>query len=158
MRRAVRFLARSSSSVCALLALGALVVAAPGRTRGWFERDLALRAQLAVDAARDEPRRATGAGTGRGSPDASSRDITRDERIMAAAACGARRCRSSRATDDYPAAVLVRGPCATRGRDGAATGAWTTSVRLRRRDVHVSAIPARRRRARRSASSCWSTT
>src|SRR5574338_1432510 len=70
-------------------------------TRGWFERDLDLRGQLAVNGARASlllhwsdasPRRL----------DSLLTELTRDERVMAAAACGAN-LRLLAKTRDYPA-------------------------------------------------------
>jgi len=85
LRRSLRFLGILGLGLSALAVVGYFVVTT--ETRRWFEEDLARRTSLAVAAARDglvrawssEPTRV------RGILD----DITRDERIMGAAACGA---------------------------------------------------------------------
>ena len=76
-------------------------------TRGWFDRDIQLRSKLAVAGTREalvsnwDPGHA-----------AALREIllgiTRDERIMAAAACGADLSLLAQA-GDYPAQVTLRG-------------------------------------------------
>ncbi|MFO0627555.1 MAG: trehalose-6-phosphate synthase [Polyangiales bacterium] len=84
MRRVAAFLLGLTAVLAALAALG--FTALQRTSRAWFERDLALRDGLAVASARrglarawDDPARLREA----------LDDIARDERIMAAAACGA---------------------------------------------------------------------
>ncbi len=84
MRRAVRFL------FVLLLGLAALAAAAyvplTRTTQAWFERDLELRTKLAVRSARQGLAASLMAGDRPGLT-ATLSDITRDERIMAAAVC-----------------------------------------------------------------------
>jgi trehalose 6-phosphate synthase len=84
MRRLAVFLLGLTAVLAALSALG--FTALQRTSRAWFERDLALRDVLAVTAARRGLARAWGDPARlREALD----DISRDERIMAAAACGA---------------------------------------------------------------------
>jgi trehalose 6-phosphate synthase len=111
--------------------------------RRWFERDVELRAQLAVSGARyglirawrdgnsDQIRRVLG-------------EITRDERVLAAAACDPGLVMVAR-TDDFPAlfscdslGARVR-PSATAA--AGAWHAWNEVSSLASGEVHVSAIP-----------------
>ncbi|MGE5276891.1 MAG: alpha,alpha-trehalose-phosphate synthase (UDP-forming) [Acidobacteriota bacterium] len=112
-------------------------------TRDWFVKDLSLRAQLVVNGARQalvshwrKEQRADLRGL--------LEEITRDERIMAAAACGGDLKLLSR-TEDYPKQFS----CADIGRhvlsvggDGAARWAlWQSVESLPGGNVYVSAIP-----------------
>jgi trehalose 6-phosphate synthase len=112
-------------------------------TRGWFERDVTLRAQLAVAGARqalishwhknerDDLRDLLA-------------EITRDERIMAAAACSADSTPLTR-TEDYPAELDCRDLGVRVRSAGEETangwGLWKTVLSLSGGKVHVSAIP-----------------
>ena len=110
-------------------------------TRDWFEKDVSLRAHLAVSGARQ-------ALIAHWNEEGPLRDllteITRDERIMAAAACSSDRTLLAQ-TKDYPEAF----GCAEVGRHvhpagsrGASDGtAWQSLVALPGGSVHVSAIP-----------------
>ncbi|MDP1827517.1 MAG: trehalose-6-phosphate synthase [Archangium sp.] len=83
MTRTVRFLLVLLVGLALLTAAG--YVALTSTTRSWFERDLELRAQLAVTAARQSL--ATNWTSDRARLAQTLTDITRDDRIMAAAAC-----------------------------------------------------------------------
>src|SRR5574338_1674700 len=83
MRRAVRFLVILVIGLGGLAVVGYVVLART--TRSWFEHDLALRSLLAVSAARQSLQGNWSAGRERLTETLT--DITRDERIMAAAAC-----------------------------------------------------------------------
>ena len=113
MRQALRFTVALVAGL-ALLTWGASVVVTR-TTRAWFERDMQLRAQLAVSGAREALVVALGPGQ-----EAELRrvlvELTHDERVLGAAACGADLALRAR-TIDYPAAALVRAPRA-RGPSG----------------------------------------
>ncbi len=112
-------------------------------TRDWFEKDLTLRAQLAVSGARqalvasfrEERRSELGALLA---------EISHDERILAAAACGAELQALAR-TPDYPESLGCGelgpelGPAADA--PGASRVAWRSVFSLPGGRVHVSAIP-----------------
>jgi trehalose 6-phosphate synthase len=139
--RAVRFV------LALVLGLGLVTwvasLAVHRTTRGWFERDVSLRARLAVAGARETL-------VSRWSQDqsgelrASLAAITHDERIMAAAACGADLTPLA-ATPDFPEAFS----CSRVGQNlrpsaGADPGGWTGWEGVRRLpggSVHVSAVP-----------------
>jgi trehalose 6-phosphate synthase len=135
MRRALRFLA------ALLLGLGLLTVvgweAVSRTTRSWFERDLALRSQLAVASARQtlaetwEPRSAR--------LHASLADMTRDERILGAAACtlGGE---LLAATDGYPEELGCRSVLTRMRADAPGASAWTMTPELPSGPVHLSAV------------------
>ncbi|HEX6835871.1 MAG TPA: trehalose-6-phosphate synthase, partial [Polyangia bacterium] len=113
--------------------------------RRWFEKDVQLRATLAVSGARLGLVRAWQAGNS----DQIRRvlnEITRDERILAAAACNPDLVMVAR-TDDFPDtfSCTALGP-RVRPSAGAAPGAWTEwneVSALATGGVHVSAIPVR---------------
>jgi len=118
-------------------------VAVHRTTRDWFERDVSLRARLAVNGAREtltskwrrEQRTAL-----RGSLN----DLTRDERIKAAAACDADLTLLA-ATPEFPKAFgCSQVGSHVRSSADLAPTAWTTWESLDRLpggSVHVSAIP-----------------
>jgi trehalose 6-phosphate synthase len=83
MRRAARFLFLLLSGLGVLAVMGYFALARTTRT--WFEADLALRSRLAVLSARQSLAQSWHADRGRLT--ATLADITRDERIMGAAAC-----------------------------------------------------------------------
>ncbi len=126
----------------ALLAWGSLQVV-NDTTRRWFERDIALRAQLAVSGARGSLVQSWRV------PDALTirdilADLTRDERIMAAAACSADGSLMT-STDDYPAQISCA-DLARQVRPGADSPAeeWQTTgltTELPGGRVHISALP-----------------
>jgi len=86
MRRAARFLVMLLAGLALLTVVG--YYALTSKTRDWFEKDLALRTQLAVASARQS---LASHWTGdRQRLSETLADITRDERIMGAAACSMR--------------------------------------------------------------------
>ncbi len=112
-------------------------------THDWFEKDVSLRARLAVAGAR-ETLVARWSAEGRKALRASLEDIARDERIMAAAACD-EGLRLLAATPGYPEAFGCGrvGPHVQPPPEapGAAWLAWDSAERLPGGGVHVSAIP-----------------
>ena len=124
--------------VLGLLTWGA-VLALNTTTRGWFERDVALRAELAVSGSRRALVSAWRAGqwqeVGR-----VLADMTHDERILGAAVCTAGGKTLTR-TGDYPGAFA----CADIARHvfeaSPAGGPWRTTAMLRGGEVHASALP-----------------
>jgi len=120
MRRA-RFLIALLAGLAMLAVVGYLVLAR--MTSRWFERDLALRSQLAIEAAR------TSLANHWHEPEQLAQilaNITRDERIMAAAACGDAGA-SVAATEAYPSQFTcdaIHGHL--RDPDGTERASWTT--------------------------------
>ncbi|RPH70020.1 MAG: trehalose-6-phosphate synthase [Myxococcaceae bacterium] len=122
MQRAVRFLVLLLVGLALLAVVGYVVLART--TRAWFEHDLALRSQLAVSSARQSLE--SNWSSGRKQLSGALADITRDERIMAAAACTPQG-ELLAATDSYPAEFSCRSVL-ERMRHEAATGAETWSM------------------------------
>ncbi len=130
-----------------LVALSVLVLVAwltvTNTTRGWFEKDVALRAELAVSGAR----RALIADLRRGDVKSLQdllADVARDERILAAALCDPET-RQIAATPDYPASLSCAGLAPqVRASAGVAARDWTPwrlTTKIAGGDVYVSAIP-----------------
>src|SRR5688500_14119597 len=141
MRRATRF------TLALVLGLGLVTWAASivvqQTTHAWFEKDLNLRAQLVVNGARqaliahwqkDQP----------SDLQALLVEITRDERILAAAACDANLTPLTQ-TLDLPDSVDCSGlgPHVRRRADSPAATwkSWSTVEPLPRGQIHISAIP-----------------
>ena len=103
MRRAGRFLLVLLAGLAALAAVG--YFALTRTTHAWFERDLALRTQLAVLSARQSLE--ANWTSDRQRLTATLTDITRDERIMAAAACSLSGVELAK-TANYPAEFSCR--------------------------------------------------
>ncbi len=103
MRRAARFLVFLLAGLALLAVVGYAVLART--TRAWFEHDLALRSRLAVSAARQSLEANWSAGRTRLTETLA--DISRDERIMAAAACTPQG-HLLAATDSYPSEFSCR--------------------------------------------------
>lgn len=136
MRRALRLLVG--------LLLGLAVVALVGdfalarTTRAWFEHDLALRSQLAVAAAgrslarnwADGPRLA-----------AVLSDITRDERIMGAAACSPGH-ELVAMTQYFPPEFSCQGVLSRMAEEGVARTYWAMTAELPSGPVHLSVTAA----------------
>ena len=139
MRGSMRFV------VPLVLGLGLLALAGDAvltRTmRRWFEHDLSLRSRLAVGAARQ-----TLAARWRGDPTALTSaldDITRDERIMGAAACDATGALRA-ATEAFPAGVTCAELMAARpGDDAEAEGGWALDAGPAGGRVRVGVVPLR---------------
>lgn len=135
MRRATRFL------LALLVGLGCLAVAGyyalTATTRDWFEADLALRSQLAAGAARQSLIESWRANPERLADTLA--DMTRDERIMAAAACSSRG-ELLAMTELYPRefschSVLAR----MQGETSAEASSWSMTPELPSGRVHLSA-------------------
>jgi trehalose 6-phosphate synthase len=142
MSRALRFI------IALVVGLGLITwvasVLVQRTTRGWFERDLALRAQLAVSGAA----RAALISQWRESEPANLQDllveITHDERIMAAAACDSDLTLRAQ-TPDFPDRLSCEQIGAhVRSSGSGAAAEWTSWKEVRSLpggNVHVSAIP-----------------
>ncbi|MCC6994574.1 MAG: trehalose-6-phosphate synthase [Deltaproteobacteria bacterium] len=138
MSRALRFVVALVAGLALLTWAASFLVR--GATTRWFDRDLNLRAQLAVRGARQ-------ALITHWHKDPSTdlvdllTEMTRDERIMAAAACDLDG-RSLGSTDDFPPQFLCRSPSQVAGRSGAAPAPpWRLVAALRGGQVHASALP-----------------
>ncbi len=134
MRRAARFLFALIVGL-ALLAVGGDVVLAR-TTRAWFEHDLSLRSRLAVISARKSLSESWG---DRARLTEILADITRDERIMGAAACSVEGTLVA-STDAYPLEFpchIVLGRMKDAGEH--ADGSWAITSELRSGPVHLSA-------------------
>lgn len=103
MRHAAQFLLMLFAGLGLLAIVGYFALAQT--TSNWFDADLALRSRLAVSSARQSLERNWGADRARLTETLA--DITRDERIMGAAACSPHG-ELLAATDTYPAAFSCR--------------------------------------------------
>lgn len=139
MRRSVPFLAVLLTALALLGVVGYLALA--HTTRGWFEADLALRSRLAVSAARQSLERDWQADADRLA--ATLADLTRDERILGAAACSPAGSLLA-ATEKYPEELSCRSVLGRRPPE-AASGAlsWSTRAALPSGAVHLSVVPLR---------------
>jgi trehalose 6-phosphate synthase len=134
VRRAVRFLLPLIGGLALLAIIGHAVLTRT--TSGWFEKDLTLRSRLAIESA------STSLASRWNDPAGLAKvlgDITRDERIMAAAACSPRD-ELIAATEAYPAAFT----CAYVNRHmeddaGVEAASWSTTAELASGSVRVSA-------------------
>src|SRR5688572_27620041 len=132
MPRVLRFAIALVAGLALLAWLASVLV--QRTTRGWFDKDIALRADLAVNGARR-------ALINRWQPDRLDElnqlltDITHDERIMGAAACSTDHVELTR-TELYPAGFA----CAAFGARGTA---WKGRESLPGGHVHVSVVPVR---------------
>ena len=138
MSRAIRFLVALMLGLALLTAIAALAV--QRTTREWFEKDTALRAQLAVSGARQALVRHVLAGDSV-AVSAVLDDITDDERVMGAALCTAELGLVTR-TPGFPGTLS----CPELGRHvtpglGAEPRAWNAVSELRGGKIYVSAIP-----------------
>jgi trehalose 6-phosphate synthase len=136
MRRAVRFLLVLLVGLAVLVVIGYAALA--HTTRVWFDKDLALRSHLAVTSARqgllaywdDRARLA-----------ATLDDITRDERVMAAAACSAAG-ESLASTASYPPDFSCRSVLQRmRSEVPRDATAWSMTSELPSGRVHLSVTP-----------------
>jgi trehalose 6-phosphate synthase len=126
----------------ALLAVGAAAVA--GRTmHSWSERDISMRAELALGTARQALANHWRRGE-RDRIESLLRDIVRDERILGAAACDAKD-GSLAVVGDYPAHLTCRDLARhVRPESDSAAAPWQSwgeSISLRGGSAHVSALP-----------------
>jgi trehalose 6-phosphate synthase len=141
MRQALRFAVALVAGL-ALLTWGASVVVSR-TTRAWFERDMLLRAELAAGGAHEALVSHWGPGH-----EAELRkvlvEMSRDERVMGAAACGADLARKAQ-TLDYPASLSCPSLAARvrPGADGPPTSwaTWSSVFPLPGGRVHVTAVP-----------------
>ncbi|HUL80117.1 MAG TPA: trehalose-6-phosphate synthase, partial [Vicinamibacteria bacterium] len=141
MRHSLRFVVALVAGL-ALLTWGASVLVTR-TTRAWFERDMVLRAELAVSGGREalvshwDPGREVELGK-------ILVEMTRDERVLGAAACGANLELRAR-TIDYPASLLCSSLAwGVRPRADSPVAVWTTWASvfsLPGGQVHVTAIP-----------------
>jgi trehalose 6-phosphate synthase len=141
MRRAARFIVALVVGLALVTAVASVLV--HRTTRSWFERDLKLRAQLAVNGVRNallphwsvEGQRALAIRLA---------DLTHDERVMAAAACS-RDFRMLASTAEFPDTIT----CGDFAQDmrtgpGASPSSWTpytVVTALPGGNVYLSAIP-----------------
>ena len=137
MRRAIRFL------IVMLLGLGLLTLLGyeglTSITHEWFDKDLRLRTELAVASARQSlSENWTGSRKRLGENLA---DITRDERIMAAAACSLDG-KLLASTEAYPSEFSCKSVIDRMHRDRTRqTATWTVISELPTGRVHLSAVP-----------------
>ena len=141
MRQALRFTFALVAGL-ALLTWGASVVVSR-TTRAWFERDMLLRAELAVSGARETLVSHWAAGQ-RAELRKALVELTHDERVLGAAACGADLAPLAR-TVDYPAPLSCErlGPEVRPDADSPAS-AWTTWASVFSvpgGQVHATAVP-----------------
>ena len=141
MSRAMRFTLGLVLGL-ALVTWGASVIV-QRTTRNWFEKDISLRAQLAVNGARRALISHWHNAQRRNLEELLS-EITHDERILAAAACG-RDLSPLASTADFPTEFGCRtvGSRVRPSADSPATPweTWKTVSSLPGGTVHVSAIP-----------------
>ena len=141
MRRAIRF------TLALVLGLGLVTwgasIVVQQTTHAWFEKDLNLRAQLVVNGAR-QALITHWQKEHRSDLQALLVEITRDERILAAAACNADLTPLTH-TVDLPNSVDCSelGPHVRRRADSPMTSwkSWSTVEPLPRGQIHISAIP-----------------
>jgi len=133
MRRAARFLVLLLAGLALLAVVGYAVLVRT--TRAWFESDLALRSRLAVSAARQSLEENWHGGRDRLSETLA--DISRDERIMAAAACTLDG-RLLAATDAYPAEFSCHSVLDRMRREGSGSDNWSMTSELPSGPVNLS--------------------
>ncbi|MBX7096300.1 MAG: trehalose-6-phosphate synthase [Myxococcaceae bacterium] len=133
MNRMVRFLSVLLVGL-GLLALVAYAVLSR-TTRSWFEADLTLRSRLAVASARESL--AAHWDTNQTKLSQTLADITRDERIMGAAACKATG-ELLASTDGFPGEFDCRKVLDLMRRDAPDSSAWSTTAELSSGPVHLS--------------------
>jgi trehalose 6-phosphate synthase len=115
-------------------------------TRDWFERDVQLRAELAVRSARQSLIAHWSADDAEALKSVLS-DITRDERVMGAAACsGSGELLAASAA--YPGELSCSSLLRRASEDGAQGRTWTNVAELPSGAVHLSSIPLRARGGR----------
>ncbi len=129
VRRALRFLLPLIGGLGLLAIIG--YVALTRTTARWFEKDLALRGRLAIESARTS---LASHWSNREQLAEILADITRDERIMAAAACSEQGGMVA-ATDAYPEQFT----CASVQRSLHDAPSWSTNAELASGGVRVSA-------------------
>lgn len=134
MRRVARFLALLLGGLAVLAAVAYFVVI--GVTREWFEKDIRLRAELAFASARQGL--VAHWGQDRELTDTLA-DITRDERIMGAAACSMEG-KLLAATEAYPTEFPCKSIVTRMAREYAPeNGSWTMTAELPAGEIQLSA-------------------
>ena len=134
MRRVARFLMLLFAGLALLSVVGYFVLART--TRDWFDADLALRSRLAVSSARQSLQSNWSAD--RAQLTETLADITRDERIMGAAACTPHG-ELLAATDSYPSEFSCRSVLARmRSESPHDSKAWSMTPDLPSGRVHLS--------------------
>lgn len=141
MSAKIRFLAVLALSL--LLLIGAAWAVVTRTTQRWFEKDVTLRAELAVNGARRALIGALQAGNVRQLQEQLA-DLTRDERVMGAALCGAN-LRQKASTQSYPQQFTCEqfGPHLRSSEQTPADQwqPWRTLADLSGVSVHLSALP-----------------
>ncbi len=133
MRRAARFLVVLVFGLALLSAAGYYVLRQTTRT--WFESDLSLRSQLAIASASQSF--ANNWSQGRAKLEETLAHITRDERIMGAAACTLEG-ELLAATDGYPAAFSCRSMIdRMRAESAADATTWSMTSELPSGRIHL---------------------
>ncbi len=132
MRRAARVLFALLLGLAVLGTLGNLVLART--TRVWFEHDLTLRSQLAVASANKS---LTESWSDPARLNEVLQDMTRDERIMGAAACSPSQLRLA-STNGFPAEFSCQSVLGQMEQEGSSQGYWATTVELPAGPVHLS--------------------
>jgi trehalose 6-phosphate synthase len=136
MRRAVRFLALLLAGLGLLTVLGYGVLT--HITRGWFDKDLRLRSQLAVTSTRQSLLENWSASRHRLTENLA--DITRDERIMGAAACSVDG-KLLASTEAYPSEFSCRSVLERMRAGGSKLSSpWTMTAELASGRVQLSAL------------------
>lgn len=133
MRRAAPFLLFLLAGLASLAIAGYFALA--HTTRSWFDDDLALRSRLAVSSARQSLERNWGADRARLAETLA--DITRDERILGAAACSASGDLLA-ATDTYPTEFSCRSILARMSSETPGAASWSMTAELPSGRTHVS--------------------
>lgn len=132
MRRAARFLIALIVGLALLAVVGDVVLA---RTvRAWFERDMSLRSVLAVGSAQKSLSESWGDAVRLTDVLA---DMTRDERVMAAAACAPSH-QQLAATEAFPVGFSCPVVLRRMELEGGASGSWAMTAELASGPVHLS--------------------
>lgn len=135
MWRAARFLLALTAGLAVLALLGYVLVTRT--TSRWFEKDLALRGQLAIESARTS---LAGHWNDREQLGQILGDITRDERIMAAAACSPEG-ELVATTEAFPPQFTCASMHAVRDDSATETRPWSTTAELTSGAVRLIATP-----------------
>ncbi len=136
MRRALRLLLGLLLGLAVLATIGDFALART--TRAWFEHDLALRSQLAVASAGKSLKRNW---EDRERLTAVLSDMTRDERIMGAAACSPTHDLVAM-TQYFPHEFTCQGVLTKMAAQGMAKSYWATAAELPSGPVHLSVTAA----------------
>jgi trehalose 6-phosphate synthase len=135
MWRAARFLLALTAGLAVLAVFGYVLLTRT--TSRWFEKDLALRGRLAIESARTS---LAGHWSEREQLGQILGDITRDERIMAAAACSPQG-ELVAATEAFPTQFTCTSMHGTPAEAGAEATPWSTTAKLTSGAVRLIATP-----------------